>query len=57
MSAPLTNIVQTTNIPVEIQDLMSEPQSTVTFEFVDPTEALIRLLLFFPLAAQEESLA
>jgi len=47
MSAPVTTIVQTTNIPVAIQDLMSEPQSTVTFEFVDPTEALIRLLLFF----------
>ena len=57
MSAPLTTIVQTTNIPVAIQDLMSEPKATVTFEFVDPTEALIRLLLFSPLAAQEENLA
>ena len=47
MSAPVITIAQTTDIPVAIQDFMSEPQSTVTFEFVDPTEALIRLLLFF----------
>jgi len=57
MSAPLTLISQTTNIPPAIQDLMAQPMESVTFQFVDPTEALVRLLLFSPLAAVRENLA
>ena len=57
MSGPLTIVRQTTNIPRAIQDLMAESMESVTFEFVDSTEALARLLLFSPLAAVRENLA
>ena len=57
MSGPLTVVTQTTNIPQAIQDLMADPMDSVTFKFVDPTEALARLLLFSPLAAVRENLA
>ena len=57
MSGPLTVVSQTTNIPRAIQDLMTDPMESVTFEFVDPTEALARLLLFSPLAAVRANLA
>ena len=36
---------------------MSRPVPSVTFEFIDPTDALIRLLLLSPLAAKEENLS
>ena len=57
LSGPLTIITQTTNIPQGIQDLMCNPQDTVSFSFVDPTEALVRLLLFSPLAANSANVA
>ena len=35
---------------------MSHPQGSVTFSFVDPTDALVRMLMLGPLAANEENL-
>ena len=36
---------------------MCNPQDTVAFSCVDPTEALVRLLLFSPLAAHGANVA
>ena len=55
LSAPLKTVTVTTNIPQAIQDLMCNPQDTVDFSFIDPTEALVRLLLLSPLAARREN--
>ena len=35
---------------------MSNPQGSVTFSFVNPTDALVRMLMLGPLAANEENL-
>ena len=35
---------------------MSYPQGSVTFSFVDPTDALVRMLMLGPLAANEDNL-
>ena len=44
-------------IPEDIQQLMSVPATSVKFQFEDPTEALVRLLVFSPLAADAKNLA
>ncbi len=36
---------------------MSRPVPSVTFKFIDPTDALVRLLLLSPLAANEDNLS
>ena len=36
---------------------MTRPAKTVTFKFIDPTDALVRLLLLSPLAANEDNLS
>ena len=36
---------------------MSRPETSVTFKFIDPTDALVCLLLLSPLAANEENLS
>ena len=35
---------------------MSHPQDSVTFSFVDPTDALVRMLMLGPLAANQDNL-
>jgi hypothetical protein len=44
-------------VPLEIQNLMCAPKATVVFRFTDPTEALARLLVCSPLAADPNNLA
>ena len=41
----------------KVQNLMSNPKATVEFTFTDPTDALVRLLLLGPLAADEKNLS
>jgi hypothetical protein len=36
---------------------MSHPKASVTFSFVDPTDALVRVLMLGPLAANEDDLS
>ena len=36
---------------------MARPAKTVTFKFIDPTDALVRLILLSPLAANEDNLS
>ena len=36
---------------------MARPAKTVTFQFIDPTDALVRLSLLSPLAANEDNLS
>ena len=38
-------------VPQEVQELMSVPVPSIKFYHVDPTEALVRLLIAGPLAA------
>ena len=42
---------------IKVQELMTRPAKTVTFKFIDPTDALVRLLLLSPLAANEDNLS
>ena len=44
-------------VPANIQKLMCQPQSNVTFRFTNPTEAMVRLLACSPLAADAKNLA
>ena len=57
MSAPLRRVSVTFPVPLEVQELMCEPQSEVHFDFCDPVDALMRLLLLSPLAADPRNLA
>jgi hypothetical protein len=51
MIHPLTEIACVVDVPLDVQRLMSVPTSTITFRHVDPTEALVRMLVVGPLAA------
>ncbi len=44
------------NVPKDVQELISIPTSTLTFEFLDPVECLIRLLTVGPLSAGNPNL-
>ena len=44
-------------VPADIMLLMSDPIENIRMEFVDPTEALVRLLVSSPLAADPANLA
>ena len=44
-------------VPMAIQLLMSKPVESITMDYVDPTEALVRLLVCSPLAADAANLA
>jgi hypothetical protein len=44
-------------IPDDVQALMTTPSPSVTFSFLDPTSALVRLLLCSPLAADLDNMA
>ncbi len=38
------------SVPREVQKYMSTPKTEIVFTFIDPTEALVRLLVMSPLA-------
>jgi hypothetical protein len=40
-----------------VQNLMSIPKTTVSFSFIDPTDALCRLIMLGPLAANEKNMS
>jgi hypothetical protein len=44
-------------VPPEVQALMTDPKDTIVMEFVDPTEALVRLLTCSPLCADKANVA
>ena len=44
-------------VPANVQALMSRPTATITFEHVDPTEALVQMLIVGPLAADPGNMA
>ena len=50
-------VVCTYPVPKDIQLLMSRPVTQVVMKYVDPTEALVRLLVCSPLAADRKNLA
>ena len=56
MVTPLAEIICKIPVPPEVQALMSIPRATLTFVHVDPTEALVRMLVAGPLAAARENL-
>jgi hypothetical protein len=45
------------NVPAHIQVLMSEPTTTLEFRFLDPVQALMRLLTRGPLSSAPENLS
>ena len=55
--APLTKITVTTRVPLEVQALLSRPLAEVTFTHVNPTEALVRMLITGPLADDPANMA
>jgi hypothetical protein len=57
MSGPFTMKSCIVPVPLEVQDKMAVPQEQIEFRFYDPTEVLIRLLLFSPVAGRDDNLA
>jgi len=51
MTAPLKKRTVTVEIPLAVQALLSEPQATITWEFWNPCELLVRMLTMGPLSA------
>ena len=45
------------HVPMDVQELMSIPTSTLTFKFLDPVECLIRLLTVGALFADMANMA
>ena len=56
MVTPLAEITCVIPVPPEVQVLMSIPKATIEFVHVDPTEALVRMLVAGPLAADRGNL-
>lgn len=56
MILPLATVTCVVPVPMAVQELMSVPVPEITFVHVDPTEALVRLLITGPLAADPENL-
>ena len=57
MSGPFKMASCVFPVPIEVQQLMTKPQEFITFTFFDPTDILVRLLVFSPVAARAENLA
>ena len=57
MSAPLRRVHDSYPVPPAVQELMCVPVEDVHFEFCDPVDALMRILLLSPLAADPKNLA
>jgi hypothetical protein len=57
MSGRLGRKTCTFPIPADIKALMNAPTDTVTFQFLDPTDVLARLLIMSPLAADPNNLS
>ena len=55
LTRPTTMKVATYPVPPEIQALMTSPRDVITMQFLDPTEALVRLLVCSPLAADRRN--
>ena len=55
--APFKKITVTTRVPLEVRALLSRSLDVVTFTHVDPTEALVRMLVTGPLADDPANLA
>lgn len=54
--APLRMVSGSVRIPVDLQEYMITPSDQFDFNFYDPTDILVRLLLFSPLAGDERNL-
>jgi hypothetical protein len=57
MCGPLVRKTCTFPIPLDVQELMNKRADSVTFEFLDPTDVLVRLLVMSPLAADPKNLS
>ena len=57
MTAPLQKRSVTVDIPLEVQALLSEPIPTITWEFWNPCDLLVRMLTMGPLSAIPSALA
>jgi hypothetical protein len=50
MSGPVKRVTHTFPIPREVRPYMEGNSTEVTWSFIDPTDALVRLLVNSPLA-------
>ena len=57
MSGPFKKVSCVFPVPLDVQSKMTQPQENITFTFFDPTETLVRLLVFSPVAARKDNLA
>ena len=57
MSGPLVRKTCVYPVPREVQAMMSRPATTVTFQFLNPTDVLARILIMSPLAADRTNLS
>ena len=57
MSGPFKMVSCVFPVPVAVQGYMTKPQESIVFKFFDPTEILVRLLMFSPVAGHNDNLA
>ena len=57
MSGPFKMASCVFPVPLDVQSKMTQPQENITFEFFDPTEILIRLLVFSSATARDDNLS
>ena len=57
MTAPLQRVSCVFDVPEVVRQYMSVPSAVVEFQFFDPTDLLVRLLVLSPIAARDENMA
>jgi hypothetical protein len=50
MTAEVKRVKHSFTVPREVKKYMSNPVDEIIFSFIDPTEALVRLLVMSPIA-------
>ena len=57
MTGPMKRVTCVFNVPAEVKRYMAAPCNDITFEFFDPTDLLVRLLVLSPVASRDENMA
>ena len=50
MSGPIARVTHRYPVPRELKRFMAKPKDEIVFTFINPTDALVRLLVMSPLA-------
>ncbi len=50
MNGPIARVTHAYPVPRELKKFMAKPKDDIVFTFINPTDALVRLLVMSPLA-------